>query len=128
MVVYTHCIWLVTLGAIGCQGAGDELWRLVLGFAPFTIGFSFLLSAIDRVPEVARILRWLAIPLALLIAVATRPLISALGSATLGSAAICGSEPSAWHGWWAPAQLVTLTVVGLTVFRAWRSSDSQVNQ
>ena len=128
MVVYTHCIWLATLGAIGCGSAGDELLRLLFGFVPFTIGFSFLLSAINPVAEVARILRWLALPLALLIGVAALPVITFLQESTFGSEPICSSGPAAWHRWWAPAQLLTLSVVGLMAFRVWRKAYSQPNQ
>ena len=128
MVVYTHCVWLATLRVIECDPASDELWRLLLGFAPVAIGFSFLLGAMNKLPEIARILRWLGLPMVVLIPVASLPVFSTLQTATFGPTPICGAEPALWHPWWAPLQLTTLFFVGFTIIRNWLSVKIQLNQ
>ena len=128
MVVYTHCIWLGTLRVVGCGPDGDELWRLLLGFVPFAVGFSFLLTSTARFTEVAKILRWLAVPLVVLIPLAALPVFSAISSTTFASQPICGPSLAAWHAWWGPVQLFTLIVVGWRVFRAWSVTDIEPNQ
>lgn len=119
MVVYAHCIWLGTLRVIGCGPDGDELWRLLLGFVPFAVGFAFLLTAIRRLLDVARILRWLAIPLLALIPLAAIPVVSALLTTTLGSQPICGDELAWWHTSWAPVQIVALAIIAWRAYLAW---------
>ena len=120
MVVYTHFIWLATLRVIGCGPDGDELWRLLLGFVPFSVGFSFLLTANRRLVEVAQILRWLAVPLVILLPLAGMPVATALLATTLGSSAICADEVAAWHVWWAPVQMFALAVMCWRAYLAWR--------
>ena len=127
MVVYTHCIWLATLGRIGCGPDGDEMWRLLLGFAPITIGFTLLLSAMRRLPEIARILRWAALPLLVLVPVAALPVISAFKSTTFGGMPICHNI-AAWHAWWAPGQFITLVIISVAAIRAWRTANDGLNQ
>lgn len=124
MVVYTHCIWLATLRVIGCGPDGDELWRLLLGFVPFAVGFAFLLVAIRRSLEVARILRWLAVPFVALMPLAAIPVVSALSASTLGSQPICGDDLAWWHIWWAPVQIVALTIIAWRVYLACRPLDN----
>ena len=120
MVVYTHLIWLATLRVIGCSPDGDEMWRLLLGFAPFAVGFAFLLTALRGLPDVSRILRWLAIPLTVLLPVAAIPVVVALAATTLGNESICGGAQTTWHVWWAPIQFAALLVIGWRAWRAWR--------
>ena len=127
MVVYTQCIWLATLRTIGCGPDGDEMWRLLLGFSPFAIGFAVLLTAIHALPEIARILRWAALPLVVLVPLAALPVMSALNATTFGGDPICG-DPAAWHRWWAPVQIVTLVSISFAAIRAWRIPDTTVNQ
>ena len=119
IVVYTHCLWLATLRITGSEALSDEFWRLLLGFAPVAIGFSFLLSAMNKMPEIARILRVLGIPMAVLLPLAAWPVISALKTSTFGSSPLWGIEIVGWHAWWAPVQLISLVVIAFAIIRVW---------
>lgn len=121
MVVYTHCIWTAMLRVTGCVADGDELWRLLLGLAPLTLGFCLLLNVSHKLTEVHRIVAWLAVPLLVLIPLALVAVWPWLDASTLGRSAICADgEASTWQVWWAPVQLVTLAAIALAVTRVWR--------
>ncbi|NOX49687.1 MAG: hypothetical protein GXP16_04020 [Gammaproteobacteria bacterium] len=127
MVLYTHCIWLATSRVVGCGPDGDELWRLLLGFAPIALGFSFLISAIQQLPEVAQIMRWLAAPFVLLIPLAIWPVITTFTASTLGSESICNTH-AWWHAWWAPVQLLTLGVITYSLYRNCKATSPVASQ
>ncbi len=124
MVIYAHCIWAATLGVAGCDADGDALWLLLLIFAPFTLGFSFSLSASTQLPEVHGIIKYLALPLVVLIPLAALPVWTTMQIATIGTAAICGDGAQAsWHAWWAPVQIFTLLTVTVMAWRAWTAGS-----
>jgi len=127
MVLYTHCIWLATLRVVGCGPDGDELWRLLLGFAPIALGFSFLISAIQQQREVAQIMRWLAAPFVLLIPLAIWPVITTFTATTLDSESICNTH-AWWHTWWAPVQLLTLGVITYNLYRNCKATSPVASQ
>ena len=123
IVIITHVVWLGTLRAVGCGPDGDQLWRLLLGFAAVTIGFSFLLDATRRISAVHDILRWGVVPVGFFALFAVLPVLTALTNTTLGGAPICGGAPvPAWHVWWAPVQVLTLSAVAFGCWRAFRKS------
>lgn len=120
MIIYTHCVWLATLNVTGCAADGDNLWRLLLGFAPFTLLFSFLLGVSHKLVEVHRILVWLSVPLIVFVPLALYSIWPTFVTATLSGRAICGPDAAAsWHFWWGPAQLVVIGVIVAAVARAW---------
>ncbi len=120
MVLYTHCIWLATLSVTGCAD-GDHLWRLLLGFAPFTLGFCLLLNVSRRLIEVHRILVWLSVPLVVVIPLALHALWPTLQTATLSGDAICIADSApGWHFWWAPVQLIVIAGILVAVGFSWR--------
>ncbi|MBT8147631.1 MAG: hypothetical protein KJN90_12310 [Gammaproteobacteria bacterium] len=119
IIVYTHCLWLATLRITGNEASSDQFWRLLLGFAPVAIGSSLLLSAMKKMPEIARILRLLGVPMVILLPLAAWPVFSALMTSTFGSAPLWGSEIVAWHSWWAPIQLIALLAITIAAIRAW---------
>ena len=124
MVVFTHLIWLATLRVTGCSADADQLWRLLFGFAIFTVGFSFLLNTTRKISAVHDMLRWLAVPAVLLMPLGAAPIWDAFWRATIDGLPICSTAVHApWHPWWAPVQLL---VLGLVVFGAWRAYTKSV--
>lgn len=127
MVIYTHCIWLATLRVTGCTD-GDELWRLLLGFAPITLLFCLLLGSSHKLVEVHRILRWFATPLVILIPLGLVTIWPSLLTSSIDGQAICATDATAleagtvtpsWHIWWAPLQIGTLICISVTAIRNW---------
>jgi hypothetical protein len=126
LVVYTHCLWLATLYSVGCGSDGSEFWRLLLGFAPITLGFTLLLGSANRIPAIRGTLAWLALPLLLLLPLAVRGLWPTLRSATFNHSAICAEgAASLWHVAWAPVQIATLAAVGFMALRVYRNARRQ---
>lgn len=122
MVVYAHFLWLATLHVMGCGPDGDEMHKLLLGVAPFTIGLSFALRATRPFGEIHSLLRWLGVPLILLTPLAFRAVWQVSQSVYIAGASICGgATPPTWQSVWVPAQLVTLTLALFMIFRVWRS-------
>ncbi len=70
MVLYAHFLWLAALRTIGCGPDGDEIYLLLLGMVPLSCGASLLLGVTRQLPEVHSMLRWLALPLLLLLPLA----------------------------------------------------------
>ncbi len=124
MVIYTHCVWTGTLNVTGCGADGDALWRLLMGFAPFTVLFCLLLNVSAKLVEVHRILRWLAVPLAVFLPVALYATWPWFVHATLDDKAICSdSAANTWHVWWAPLQFAVFGLIAWSVWRVWRSAN-----
>lgn len=123
MVIYAHFLWLAALHAMGCGPDGDEMHKLLLGLAPFTIGLSFALRATRPFDEIHRILRWLGVPLILLTPFAIRSVWQVLQSVYVTGASICAAAapPGTWENVWVPAQCGTLILVLFMIFRVWRS-------
>lgn len=122
MIVYAYFLWLAVLHLTGCATDGPELYRVLLGVAPFAAGTSLLLRATRPLHEVHRILRWLGIPLALLLPFVLRNVVDVLLRVTTGTDRLCETEASAvWHAWWAPLQLAALAVVIFMIVGVWRS-------
>lgn len=122
MMLYTHFVWLAALYAMGCGPDGDEMHRLLLGLAPFTAGFALLLRVTRPFAEIHSILRWLGVPLLLLLPFAIRSVWQVLQAANIESTAICSTgEATAWQTLWAPVQIVILLLTTYMVVKVWRS-------
>ena len=122
MMLYAHVLWLAALHAMGCGPDGDEMHKLLLGLVPITIGFSVALRATRPFAEIHSMLRWLGVPLLLLLPFAIRSVWQVFGAVNIDASAVCGAAPpGTWQYVWAPAQIVTLLVVFLMVFRVWQS-------
>ena len=130
MILYTHLIWTATLRVTTCGADGDDLWRLILGFAPFTLGFCLLLGASKKLSEVHKILNWLGTPMLLLIPWAAWSMWPTFQQATLQAQGICvaqGGNPAAWHIWWGPVQCVVLLSIAFAVWRNRQPESSNAN-
>lgn len=120
MVTYAHLLWLAILPQAGCND-GNELWRLLLGFAPVVAAFSLLLRAVHVLPGIYGITRYMAIPAWLLMLLAVQPVFAALSTTTLGSEPLCaGTVAAPWQTYWAPLQIAALAVIAVQTYRAWR--------
>ena len=121
MVVYAHCLWLATLGAIGCGPDGDEFWRLLLAMGPLAAAFALLTGSTARLPALHQILRWGVLPLGLLLPLALAAIWPTFAAVNLQGLGICAATPAAgWHQWWAPVQFVSLGMIGAFTVRSWR--------
>jgi hypothetical protein len=122
MMLYAHFLWLAALYAMGCGPDGDEMHRLLLGLAPFTCGFAFLLRVTRPFADIHSILRWLGVPLLLLIPFAIRSVWQVFQSVNVEATAICAVDaPAPWQSLWAPVQLITLLLVTYMVIKVWHS-------
>jgi hypothetical protein len=123
MVLYAHFVWLAALGAVGCGPDGDELHRLLLGLVPFTIGFSFLLRMTRPFTDIHLILRWLGVPLAVLMTAGAYQVILISHSVYATGHGICSTSSAAtWHQIWGPAQLLAIVVSASMIIRIWRTA------
>ena len=122
LIMYTHCLWLAVLPRVGCGSDGDELWRVLLGMVPITLLFTALIGAANKVDSVRDSLRWGAAPFALLLPLAILAIWPTLISSTLGDSGICTETPKAWHPWWAPVQLITLSWVSFKAYKTFTYS------
>ena len=123
MMLFAHFVWLSALGAIGCGPDGDELHRLLLAFAPATIGFAFMLGMTRPLVDVHRILRWLGVPLAALMTLGAYQSLLVMRGIRSTGLGICSPESAAtWHQIWGPAQLLAIVVSAAMILRVWRSS------
>lgn len=122
MVLYAHVLWLAALHAMGCGPDGDEMHRLLLGLAPITIGMAVVLRVTRPMAEIHSILRWLGIPLFLLMPFAVRSTWETIQRVNGKALQICGDGPaSSWEVYWSAVQLLTLLVVAYMVAMVWRS-------
>ena len=122
MMLYAYFLWLAALYAMGCGPDGDEMHRLLLGLAPFTCGFAFLLRVTRPFADIHSILRWLGVPLLLLMPFAIRSVWAVFQSVNVEGSAICAAgAPTTWQSLWAPVQLTTLLLVTYMVIQVWRS-------
>jgi len=120
MMLFAHLVWLAALYVMECGPDGDEMYRLLMALAPFSCCFAFLLRATRPFAEIHSMLRWLAIPLLLLLPFALRSIWQVLRSVNLNSVAFCtDAEPTTWQLLWAPVQVLTLVCVSYMLVRVW---------
>lgn len=125
MVLYAHMLWLAALFRLSCGPDGDEMHLLLLGMAPVTIGFAFALRGTRPLPEIHSILRWLGVPLLLLLPFVARSTWQVFEAVNRNAVAVCNDgPPTAWQTLWAPAQVLTVALVLFNIFRVWRSVDT----
>lgn len=116
MMLFTHFVWLAVLQSTGCGPDGDELHRLLFGLAPFTILFAFLVRVTRPIADIHSMLRWLGVPIALLLLLGLRSIWQVASQVNFGVMALCGpGEPASWQQAWAPVQLIVVAVAGFII-------------
>lgn len=128
MVIYAHVLWLAVLFRLACGPDGDEMHKLLLGLAPITIGSAFALRSTRPIEEIHSMLRWLAVPLVLLLPFVVRSIWQVVEAVVINEASVCANvPPPTWQIAWAPAQIVTMSLVFYMAYRVWRSvaADSE---
>jgi len=118
LIIYSYFIWLGVIPQVGCGTEGTELYRLVLASCPVAIAASMLLGLAHRLTAVIVYLKWLALPLIVLLPLAIGPIAKAVETATLGGLDFCGPLAAAdWQRAWAPVQVATVTIIIIVVAR-----------
>jgi hypothetical protein len=121
MLLFTHFLWLAALHAMGCGPDGAEMHKLLLGLIPLTCGASLLIGVTQPFAEIHALLRWLTIPLLLLLPFALRSVWDVVQTVNIDGAGVCaGSQPAVWAQLWAPAQVITLALALFMILRGWR--------
>lgn len=123
MMLYAHFVWLAVLRGIGCGPEGDELHRVLLLLVPVTVGLAFLLRMTRPMDEVHRVLRWLGLPLAVLMLAGGHQVFVISRSVYVTGLAICStSAATAWHQFWGVAQLLAIVVTSAMILQVWRET------
>lgn len=124
LMAYAHCLWLAVLPQAICGGESGDPWAATLGLALPAVVLAFVIPVGRRTPGIGHILRWLAVPLVLLVPLAVRAVLPALERSTFEGAPLClqaGDAPvPGWEPFWAPVQLVVLSAITLAAVMAWR--------
>lgn len=118
LIIYSHLIWVAVIPQITCGPEGEELFRLSLGFSPLVIVASLVLGLANKLETVVENLRWLALPLILLMPLAIKPVVAALETTTLGGLGLCEPVPATlWQLAWAPVQTVVIVFITVASIR-----------
>lgn len=133
MLLYTFYLWLAAAHNIGCGPDADEMHRVLLGLAPFSAAAAVALRVTRPFAEVHKMMRWLGVPLLLLLPFCLRTVWSVFEAVNLNGTGICtANSPATWQLYWAPVQLIALMAATYLVLRTWRrqavdQSDSADN-
>jgi len=112
MLLYAHFLWLAVLNFIGCGPDGDRLHLVLLGISVLTVGAAVAVQVTRPIQEVHAMLRWLRIPLALLLPWILVSIWTVFQAVVLNSNSICSTgEPAVWQLLWVPAQLLVVALV-----------------
>ncbi len=129
MMLYAYVLWLAALNSLGCGPDGDEMHRLLLGMAPTTCGFVFLVGVTRPLADVHSIIRWLAAPLLLLAPFALTSIWKVLVRANFESLSICSNSTIAlWERAWAPTQFLSVLLIAYTLIRVLKVSTTKNNK
>ena len=124
MMLFAYTLWLAAAHVVDCGPDGDEMYRLLLGLAPFTIAFAFLVRVTRPFDEIHRMLRWLGVPLSLLLILDARTVWGAASRVYVDATGLCGDGLGGqWEQAWVPVQVVTMLVVAALVAREMKQPD-----
>ena len=125
MVLYAWALWLAALHSLACGPDGDEMHRLLLGIAPLAVAAVFLLRVTRPLQEVHVILRWLGLPLLLLLPFCLRSIWDVVATVHLHAVGLCSEmPPPAWQQLWSPLQFAMLLLVAYRLCTSFRKSSS----
>lgn len=121
MVVVAYFLWLATAGRVGCEADGDAIFALLMGFGPAAAAIAFLLGATAPLPDVHRMLRWVAIVPALLVIPASYTLLQVFNTVNRAGESLCAAAPPpTWQIAWVPVQLACAGTCIYLMVRNWR--------
>lgn len=125
MVLFGHLLWISILPKIDCATDGHALWFALFWMSIPTLIFTALLLASKPLTAVTSGLKWLCIPVILLLPLALLGVWPTLQDTTFGGAPICEhpanfNSSMTWQVWWAPLQFVVLTAICIQTVRYWR--------
>jgi hypothetical protein len=124
MILYAYALWLAVLRVIGCGPDGDEMARVLLGMAPLAVAASFVLRTTRSFIDIHRMLRWLGLPLGLLLLLSLRSVWGIFNRVHLDGLAICSAGSTAiWEQAWVPVQAVALAAIAILIVREMMQSD-----
>jgi hypothetical protein len=123
MLLYTFYLWLAAAHNIGCGPDADEMHRVLLGLAPFSAIAAIALRVTRPFADTHRMMRWLGIPLLLLLPFCLLTVGSVFSVVNLNGDAICADvSPATWQLYWAPVQLIALAIATYFVLRTWKGA------
>ena len=123
MLLYTHFIWLSAIRQIECGPNSEEMYRLLLLLVPFSLCSALLIRLSRPFSEVHSILRWLGVPLSVLMLTgAYNVWLFARGAYFLKLAPCHAGDLETWHVVWVPAQALVLLVTAIAMLRMWRNA------
>ena len=129
MLLYAYMLWLAALRTIGCGPDGAEMHQLLLGMAIISCAVVFLVRVTRTMPEVHAILRWLAVPLFMLMPFSLMSIWSAFARANSEFLSICSNNPAVfWERGWAPVQLITLSIIAYMLMQVLKVHTTENNK
>ena len=118
MMLYAYILWLAVMSIVGCGPDGDEMPRVLLGMAPFAVAAAFALRLTRPFTEIHQMLRWLGLPLGLLLMLSLRSVWGVFGRVHMDELAICSAGDAAtWELMWVPVQVLTLAAIAILILR-----------
>lgn len=125
MILYAHTLWLAVSARVVCGEEGAELFAVLLGLAPVTFIAGPLILVSRPLGDVHRMLRWLAVPIVLLLPFCLYAIFRVFGTVYGDGNAICGNGAvPAWQTWWAPVELAVLVFIAVLIGYTWRTSST----
>lgn len=129
MVLCAYLIWLAALRAIGCGPDGAEMHQVVLAMSIISCAVVFLIRATSTMPEVHLLLRWLAVPLLMLMPFGMLSTWEVFLRANVESLSICSNSSALfWEQLWAPVQLIALLIIAGMLIRVLKVHRTENNK
>ena len=129
MVLYAYILWLAVLRTIGCGPDGAEMHQLLLGMAIISCPVVFLVQVTRTLPEVHALLRWLAVPLFMLMPFGLVSIWRALLRANGESLSICSNNAAVlWERVWAPVQFIALLIIAYMLIQVLKVHATKNNK